>query len=260
MISVDSLSANHSDSGETANGPGNDWFATTHWTLVVTAGKAESTSAGVALEELCRIYWYPLYAYARRRGCSREDAEDLTQGFFARFLERNYLDDLSSERGRFRAFLLAAFNHFLANEWKRQRRQKRGGGEKPLSLDWEGAATRYELTPADDLSPDRLYDRAWVVTLLERVLVRLQTECAGDGRGDFFERVRGFLTMDRGEIPYRTAAEEAGMTEGALRVAVHRLRRRYRELLRQEVAQTLSDPSKAEEEIRLLLAAFSQSG
>ncbi|MCB1128352.1 MAG: sigma-70 family RNA polymerase sigma factor, partial [Verrucomicrobiae bacterium] len=204
------------------------------------------------MEELCRAYWYPLYAYARRRGCSREDAEDLTQGFFARFLERNYLEGLSSDRGRFRAFLLAAFNHFLANEWKREHRQKRGGGEKPLSLDWNGAATRYELAPSDRLSPDRLYDRAWVITLLERVLKHLESECADDGRGAFFEHVRSFLTMERGEIPYAATAAEVGMSEGALRVAVHRLRRRYRELLRQEVAQTLSDPGRVEEELAAL--------
>lgn len=257
-MTAPTLSATGSD--EPSTGAGKDWFATTHWTLVVTAGRTDTASAGAALEELCRIYWYPLYAYARRRGCSREDAEDLTQGFFARFLERNYLDGLSSDRGRFRAFLLAAFNHFLANEWNRERRQKRGGGEKPLSLDWDGAATRYELAPADGLSPDRLYDRAWVITLLERVLERLRAECAGDGRGEFFEHVRSFLTMDRGEIPYRGAAPQAGMSEGALRVAVHRLRRRYRELLRQEVAQTLSDPARVEEELAALREAFSEAG
>lgn len=246
----------HLDDHEQPTGPGKDWFATTHWTLVVTAGRTDSTSAGAALEELCRTYWYPLYAYARRRGCSREDAEDLTQGFFARFLERNYLDGLSSDRGRFRAFLLAAFNHYLANEWKHRNRRKRGGGETPLSLDWADAATRYELAPADNLSPDRLYDRTWVITLLARVLERLANECATDGRADFFQRARGCLTMDRGEIPYAATAAELGMTEGALRVAVHRLRRRYRELLRQEVAQTLSDPALARNEIQSLLTAF----
>lgn len=236
--------------------PSTDWFATTHWTLVAAAGDQNSPAALAALEELCRTYWHPLYAYVRRRGHSREDAEDLTQGFFARLLERNDLAGLQSDRGRFRAFLLAAFNHFLANEWKHHRRQKRGGDRRPLSLDWQAAESRYTSLGVDDLSPDRLYDRAWVVALLERVLARLEDACAAEGRGGFFQRVRGFLTMDRGEIPYAATASEVGLSEGALRVAVHRLRRRYRDLLREEVAQTLTDPARVDEELRALFAAF----
>ncbi len=138
-------------------------FATTHWTVVLAAGRGDSPQADVALEELCRTYWYPLYAYVRRHGHSREDAEDLTQGFFARLLEKNYLEGITNDGGKFRSFLLVALKRFLANEWDRANRQKRGGGVLPLSLDWQDAETRYQITPLDNLSPDKLYDRAWAV-------------------------------------------------------------------------------------------------
>lgn len=234
-----------------------DIFATTHWTVVVAAGGRSAPQADEALAELCRTYWYPLYAYVRRRGTSRQDAEDLTQGFFARFLERNYLDGLSSEKGRFRAFLLAALKHFLANEWDRAGRLKRGGGEAPLSLDWQSADTRYQIDPADQLSPDRLYDRAWAVTLLERVILRLRAENVAEGKAaTLFEELKPFLMVGKKAIPYSRAAAALGLTEGAVRVAVHRLRRRYRELLRAEIAETLSDPAQVDEEMRTLLGAF----
>jgi DNA-directed RNA polymerase specialized sigma24 family protein len=147
-----------------------DTFATTHWTAVIAAGRRTTPQSEKALAELCGHYWYPLYAYVRRRGYSREDAEDLTQGFFARFLERNYLDGVSSEKGRFRAFLLASLKNFLANEWDKGRRQKRGGTVPRLSLDWQDADTRYKIDPPDHLSPDRIYDREWALALLERVI------------------------------------------------------------------------------------------
>jgi RNA polymerase sigma factor (sigma-70 family) len=233
-----------------------DIFATTRWTVVLAAGRKSTPQGDMALEELCRIYWFPLYAYVRRQGHSKEDAEDLTQAFFARFLEKNYLEGLSSERGRFRAFLLAALKHFLANEWDRANRQKRGGGVAPLSLDWQDAETRYQIDPADHLSPDRLFDRAWAVALLERVITRLRDECATEGRADLFEHLKPFLTVGKSAIPYAQAAAELGLTEGAVRVAVHRLRRRYRDLLREEITQTLVEPAQVEEEMRALFAAF----
>jgi RNA polymerase sigma-70 factor (ECF subfamily) len=233
-----------------------DIFATTHWTVVLAAGRRSAPEADRALEELCRTYWYPLYAYVRRQGYSKEDAEDLTQGFFARFLERNYLEGLSSEKGRFRAFLLAALKHFLANEHDRAGRQKRGGGVAPLSLDWQDADTRYQIDPADQLSPDKLYDRAWAMTLLEQVITRLRAECAAEGKATVFEQLKPFLMVGRGDIPYGQAAAGLGVNEGAARVAVHRLRQRYRELLRQQIAQTLSDPADLEEEMRALFTAF----
>ena len=231
-------------------------FATTHWTVVLTAGCKSTPQADVALEELCHTYWYPLYAYVRHHGHSREDAEDLTQSFFARFLEKNYLEGLRSEKGKFRAFLLASLKHFLANEWDKSQRQKRGGGVTVLSLDWQDADTRYQIDPADMLSPDKLFDRAWAVTLLERVIVRLRDECAADGRSALFDRLKPFLMVGRSAIPHAQAAAELGMAEGAVRVAVHRLRRRYRQLLREEIAQTLSDPAQVDEEMRALFNAF----
>ncbi len=223
---------------------------------MLAAGSRSTPCADVALEELCRTYWYPLYAYVRRHGHSREDAEDLTQAFFARFLQKNYLEKLRSERGKFRAFLLASLKHFLANEWDRARRQKRGGGIPPLSLDWQDADTRYQIDPADHLSPDKIYDRAWAVALLEQVISRLRKESAADGKALLFDRLKPFLMVGRNEIPYTTAAAGLDMTEGAVRVAVHRLRRRYRELLREEIGQTLSDPAQVEEEMRALFSAF----
>jgi len=246
------------DSIDTGVAP-RDYFATTHWTVVLTAGRRRTPAADLALEELCRTYWYPLYAYIRRHGHTREDAEDLTQAFFVRFLERNYLERLSSDKGKFRAFLLAALKHFLANEWDRASRQKRGGGVTPLSLDWQNADTRYQVDPADNLSPDKLYDRAWAVTLLERVIARLRDESAADGRSKLFEQLKPFLMVGKSAIPYAQAAVGLKLTEGAIRVAVHRLRRRYRQLLREEIGQTLSDPAQVEEEIQALFSAFAES-
>ena len=239
-----------------STGPPREYFATTRWTVVLAAGSRSTPNADVALEELCRTYWYPLYAYTRRHGHSKEDAEDLTQSFFARFLQENYLEKLQAEHGKFRAFLLASLKHFLANEWDRARRQKRGGGVPTLSLDWQGADTRYQIDPADQLSPDKLYDRAWAVTLLERVITRLRAESVADGNAPQFEQLKPFLMMGRGDIPHAQAASALAMTEGAVRVAVHRLRRRYRELLREEIGQTLSDPAQVEDEMRALFSAF----
>jgi RNA polymerase sigma-70 factor (ECF subfamily) len=235
-----------------------DIFATTRWTLVLAAGRPGAPQADVALEELCRIYWYPLYAYVRRLTPTREDAEDLTQSFFARFLEKNYLEKLGSEKGKFRAFLLASLKHFLANEWDRARCQKRGGGVGNLSLDWHTADTKYQFTVADGLSPDRLYDRAWAITLLERVIARLRQDAAAEGKSEQFDQLKPFLTVGAATIPYAQAAAGLGLAEGAVRVAVHRLRRRYREVLREEIAQTLSDQAQAEEELRSLFAAFAE--
>jgi RNA polymerase sigma factor (sigma-70 family) len=246
-----------SEPSSTSGKASSDIFATTHWTVVLTAGSRRSApEADRALEELCRTYWYPLYAYVRRQGHSKEDAEDLTQGFFARFLERNYLEGLSSEKGRFRAFLLAALKHFLANEHDRASRKKRGGGRTPLSLDWQEADERYRIDPADHLSPDKLYDRAWATTLLEHVITRLRAECDAAGKAKAFEQLKPFLTMGKADIPYAQAAASLGWNEGVARVAVHRLRKRYRELLRQEIAQTLCEPGDLEEELRALFRAF----
>ncbi len=223
---------------------------------MLAAGRGSSPQADVALEELCRTYWYPLYAYVRRKGHSREDSEDLTQGFFARLLEKNYLEGISSDKGKFRAFLLVALKRFLANEWDYANRQKRGGGVLPLSLDWQDADTRYQINPADHLSPDKLYDRAWAVIVLERVITRLRDEYAAEGKAVLYEHLKPFLMLGKSEIPSAQAAIELKMTEGAVRVAVHRLRRHYRELLREEIVQTLANPAQAGEEMQALFSAL----
>jgi RNA polymerase sigma-70 factor (ECF subfamily) len=234
-----------------------DVFATTHWTVVLAAGRRCTPQSDHALEELCRTYWFPLYAYVRRRGHTKEDAEDLVQAFFARFLARNYLEGLSAERGRFRAFLLASLKHFLANEWDKSQRQKRGGHVTHLSLDWQTADTQFQISASAEPSPDRAFDREWALALLERVIVRLREECAAAGKARQFEQLKPLLTADKGDLPHADAARALGLDEGAVRVAVHRLRKRYRQLLRAEIAQTLSDPAMVDEEMRALFGAFS---
>lgn len=236
--------------------PGDDIFLTTRWTVVLSAGRKSSPQSDRALGELCQTYWYPLYAYVRRQGRTKEDAEDLVQAFFARFLEKNYLEGLNSERGKFRAFLLASLKHFLANEWDRANRQKRGGGIQHLSLDWQSADERYRIDPPDPATPDRRFDREWALALLECVIARLREECAASGKAQLFEQAKGFLMVGEAVIPYGQAAQTLGLEEGAMRVAVHRLRKRYRELLRDEIAQTLSDPAQVTEELRSLQAAL----
>lgn len=231
-------------------------FATTRWTVVRAAGNRGTPQAEVALEELCRTYWFPLYAYVRRHGHSREDAEDLTQAFFARLLEKNYLEGISNDGGKFRAFLLIAVKRFMTNEWRRAHRQKRGGGVTPLSLDWQDADARYRIDPADNVSPDKLYDRAWALTVLERVITQLRDEFLAEGKVKIYDQLKQFLVVGKSEIPYAKAAAALEISEGAVRVAVHRLRRRYRELLRDEIAQTLSDPAQADEEMGVLFTAL----
>jgi RNA polymerase sigma factor (sigma-70 family) len=258
-------SGSDSDSGSDFGAParfpgrgrsGHEPFATTRWTLVLAAGRKSSPDADQALAELCRSYWYPLYAYVRRRGHGREDAEDLVQSFFERFLAKNYFEGLDARRGRFRAFLLAALKHFLANDWDRVRRQKRGGGVASLSLDWQDADERYRVDSPDPRSPDLAFDRTWALTLLERVMTRLEQESRGPDQEELFRVAKGFLMLGSEAIPYAEAARQLGREEGAVRVAVHRLRKRYRELLRAEIGQTLSDPAQADEELRSLQAAL----
>ena len=228
------------------------FFATTRWTMVRAAG----ASAADALESLCAAYWYPLYAYVRRHGFSKEDAEDLTQAFFAKLLERQDFTGLKQESGRFRAFLLAALKNFLSNERDRAGRLKRGGNITHFSLDWQSADTQFQIADSSQIPPDAAYDREWAVALLERVISKLRRECVADGKGERFEQLKSYLTLGKGEICYASAAEELMMDAGAVRVAVHRLRKRYRELLRVEIADTLSDPALVDEEMAVLLGAF----
>jgi len=233
-----------------------DLFMTTRWTVIVTACEGSTPEAEAALQQLCQIYWRPLYAYVRHQGWTREDAEDLTQALFAKLLARADLAELDSAKGRFRAFLLASLKHFMANEWDKLRAQKRGGGVSPLPLDWQNADELYQGMPANDSSPDKLYDRAWAITLLDRVILRLQTECTTAGKEKMFQQLKDFLTLESGSIPYDQAAESLHIAAGAARVAVHRLRKRYRELLREEVAQTLDNPALVDQEMSSLFRAF----
>jgi len=243
-------------SSQSLSAPG-DVFATTQWTVVLAAGQRSTPQSDQALEQLCKTYWFPLYAFVRRHGHTKEDAEDLTQAFFARFLAKNYLDGLSAERGRFRAFLLASLKHFLANEWDKSRRRKRGGGTAPLSLDWQIADTQFQVADRNEPSPDKVFDREWAVTLLAKVIERVRAECEAENRGKQFAELKVFLTAGKGELSHADAARKLGMDETAVRVAVHRLRKRYRQLLRDEIAQTLSDPAMVDEEMRALFGAFS---
>lgn len=243
-------------SSEQSSAPG-DIFATTHWTVVLAAGRQRSPQAARALEELCRTYWFPLYAYVRRHGHTKEDAEDLTQAFFARLLEKNSFASLNSEKGKFRAFLLASLKHFLANEWDKLQAQKRGGGNTPLSLDWQTADTKFQVAATHEPSPDKAFDREWALALLAKVIERLQAECATEGKAKLFDQLKTFLMAGQAESAQREVAAALGMEEGAVRVAIHRLRRRYRQLLRDEIANTLADAAMVDEEMRALFGAFS---
>ncbi len=233
-----------------------DVFATTHWTVVLAAGRRHTPQADGALEELCRTYWFPLYAYVRRRGRAKADAEDLVQAFFARLLAKNYLADVASEKGKFRAFLLAALKHFLANEWDKAQAQKRGGGAAHLSLDWQTADTKFQVAAAGEPSPDQAFDREWALALLAKVIERLQAECAAEGKAKVFEQLKAFLMAGGGDSAQADVAKSLGLEEGAVRVAIHRLRKRYRVLLRDEIAHTLSDAAMVDEELRVLFGAF----
>jgi RNA polymerase sigma factor (sigma-70 family) len=231
------------------------FFATTRWTIVRDAASGGDAVATAALGALFRTYWQPLYRYARRRGKSKEDAEDLVQGFFGHILEAGSLRETSRDKGRFRAFLLASFNHWMINAWKRETRQKRGGGIPALSFDWEEAESGLKLEPADDRSPDRLYDREWALTLLGKVLDDLEADSREEGNL-LFEKLKPCLTADSSRIPYAPLAAELDMSEGALRVAVHRLRKRYRGLLTDEIARTLASPEAVEDEMQALFAVL----
>ena len=231
-------------------------FVTTHWSVVLAAGDASSTAARAALEQLCRTYWYPIYAHVRRRGYAPEDAQDLTQEFFARLLAKQWLGMVDRSRGRFRTFLLGAFSHFLANEWHRARCEKRGGGQPLVSWDQATAENRYRAEPVDNLTPEKIYQKRWAATLLEQVLSRLREEHVAAGKRAFFEAVKAFLWGEKNTLSQARLAADLGLSEGALKVAVHRLRRRYRELLRAEIAQTVAGPDEVDEELRELRAVL----
>jgi len=231
-------------------------FTTTHWSVVVEAGQHDSPTAAQALEQLCKKYWYPLYVYVRRKGYSVHEAEDLTQEFFAKLLTKKYLTVADRNRGKFRSFLLGSLEHFLAREWNRSHAQKRGGGWILVSPDGLKPEDRYRLEGTDALTPERIFDRRWAMTVLEQAMNRLREECATEGKADLFERVRDCLSGERAEVSYSQLASDVGMSEGALKVTVHRLRRRFGELIRAEITQTVTTEQEKEEELQHLLAVL----
>jgi RNA polymerase sigma factor (sigma-70 family) len=238
----------HADGGQ---------FNTTHWSVVLLAGESQAPQAEAALDTLCRTYWYPLYAYVRRRGHSPEDAQDLTQEFFARLFEKKYLKLATQERGKFRSFLLKSLQHFLVNEWVRGQAQKRGGGQKLLSLDEETVERLYLQEPSDDVSAESLYDKRWAVALVDRAMSRLGVDYAAAGKREFFEKLKPLLLSEGSAEAYCELAGPLGISEGAVKVAAHRLRLRFREAVRLEIAQTVATPAEVDEELRCLMSALS---
>lgn len=235
----------------------NESLAATRWTLVLAAARWENPEPAMrALTELCQTYWPPLYAYIRRQGSDTHQAEDLTQEFFSRLLEKNYLADADPGKGKFRSFLLASVKHFLANERDRARAQKRGGGQTIIALDALSDEARCRMEPVDNSSPDKVFDRQWALTVLDHALKRLRMEFAGAGREKLFDELKEFLTGDTPSQSHAEIGAKCGLSEGAVKVAVHRMRRRYRDLLREEVAQTVAAPEEIDGEIRELFAAF----
>jgi DNA-directed RNA polymerase specialized sigma24 family protein len=228
-------------------------FVTTHWSIVLGARDKDSSDSTAALERLCRIYWYPLYAHVRRLGHASPDAEDLTQEFFARLLSKNYLEAADQAKGRFRTFLLVALDRFLANEWDRAQARKRGGGCSFLPLDTVLAERLYAEQSFPELPREREYERRWALTLVEQAMGRLRGEYERAGKTDQFERLKGFLGAGQGSIAYGPLAKDMQTTEGAARVMVYRLRRRFREIFSEEVAHTLADPRDLPEEMQHLM-------
>jgi RNA polymerase sigma-70 factor (ECF subfamily) len=230
-------------------------FATTHWSLVLEA-RGGSPQAEAALEVLCGRYWYPIYAFLRRRGSSPEDASDLTQDFFATLLEKEYLDDVDRQKGRFRTFLLTAVSRFAAKAYERDRAQKRGGGRKLISLDVSQGESRYQHEPVDNWSPEKIFARRWALTILDAALARLRKDHEESGRTALFEALKVYLTGDSGSPPLVEIGRRLSMTEGAVKVAIHRLRERYRQALREEISQTVAEPADVEDELLALSAAL----
>jgi DNA-directed RNA polymerase specialized sigma24 family protein len=236
---------------------GHSQFSTTRWSMVLAAGR-HSLDADQALATLCETYWYPLYAYARRRVAQISEAQDLTQSFFATLLEKDYVQPAAPERGRFRSYLLTAFQHFLSKEWEKAKAQKRGGGKLPIRLDFSDSDSRWHLEPCTHLTADQLYERQWAVAVLHRVMDRLAAEFTQDGKAKQFESLKGFMIGDHGEHTYDDVAKELGTTAAAAKMAASRMRRGYRRLLRDEIAQTVASPEEVDQEIRDLFATLSK--
>ena len=231
-------------------------FHTTHWSVVLAAREQDGTIARNALANLCSAYWYPLYVFVRARGHSPEDAEDLTQEFFRRFLERNSLQNVTPAAGKFRSFLLACVKHFLVNEWEHAHAQRRGGGQVPIALDGGEAETRWSLEPADHSTPEALFEKRWAYAVLEQTMKALEAEYAAKNKADVFEELKGFLPGGQGPSSRAELAAMRGISVGAVDVAVHRLRQRFGVVLREQVAQTVSSDAEVDEEIRYLMTVL----
>lgn len=244
-------------SSDSDPGSGRHSFTTTHWSLILAAQGSDSIPAGRALANLCETYWYPLYAFVRRKGYSSHDAQDLTQAFFEKLLEKNYLGDVAQEKGRFRSFLLASLKHFLANEWKRSQAAKRGGGTVLLSLDDTEAEARYQREPAEEMTAEKLFERRWAMTMLDLVMSRLREEMEVSDKLDFFEELKDRLSGGGETGSFAESGKRLGLSEGAARVAAHRMKKRYREILREAIGETVAAPSDVEDEIRYLVAILS---
>ena len=232
-------------------------FATTQWSVVLACGDRERPEATAALAQLCETYWYPLYTYVRRQVGDVHEAQDLTQAFLANFLEKELVAKADPERGRFRSYLLTACKRFLINEWHKARAAKRGGGQFTLSLDWESGESRFTQLDAETLTAEQLYEQQWAMTLLQRVMEQLRAEQEAKGKLAQFDVLKQFLAGATDEAGYGEAGKSLGISEGAAKVAAHRLRGRYRELLRKEIAQTVSEPDEVDDEIRSLFAVLS---
>jgi RNA polymerase sigma-70 factor (ECF subfamily) len=228
-------------------------FASTHWSVVLSAADSSAPHAQESLEKLCRTYWYPLYGYVRRQGHSPDDAQDLTQAFFARFLEKKSLQSADPERGKFRSFLLTSLKNFLMHEWERARAIKRGGGEAHLSWDQTSAENQYQLEPASELTPEKTFDQRWALALFQQALARLREEYASNGKAEQFEHLKAFLTEPADDGAYAGIAAQLNMPARSVAVAVHRLRQRYGILVREEVAHTVANPSETQDELRYLI-------
>ena len=233
-------------------------FTTTHWSVVLVAGQRADPQASAALEQLCRTYWYPLYVYIRRRGHSPEDAQDLTQAFFAHLLRKDFLRGVGPEKGRFRSFLLACLKHFLTDEWEKARTAKRGGSHPELRLDLQRVEERYQLEGRVEATPESLYERRWALDLLDHVLDRLRLEAGASGRKAVFDQLQDCLLGDRPTETYAQLGANLGLSETAVKVTVHRMRQRYRELLREAIAHTVARPEEIDEEMRYLFEVVSR--
>ncbi|MDB6023914.1 MAG: hypothetical protein JWM68_137 [Verrucomicrobiales bacterium] len=246
-------------SGEVASGDSARLFPHTRWSVVLAATQRHSSpESAAALESLCRAYWHPLYAYVRRSGQSPHDAQDITQEFFALLLEKHWLDTADREKGRLRTFLIVALKNFMSKEWRRASAQKRGGGSAHVAFDTTLAETVYATDSSTKLAPDEIFDREWALTLLDLTLKRLQAEFAAAGKGNDFEALKGCLMAAHGGIDYTAVASQLEMNEGAARVAVHRLRKRFRDVYREEISQTLAEGADLDAELRHLAGALSQ--